>query len=210
MRARFLSDDLKPEKIDLNRGSKCSDTGPILLVNEQRKINRQYVFYEQFGHSHYFLINDFVDIVIQHLEAQLLESNIVAINSRDFSISRLNNRLSLLNLQLQSGEIKRKEFNYKTRIIGKLKEQFAKGKITPDTWKNKSIFVSLEEAYASWSSPEPEIVKIKIKIPSLNYVRIYTGKSRDVDFYKVIAKATRAAIWQFFNDPVFRKFVKCE
>jgi len=203
MRTRFLSHDLKPEKIDLHSGSKCSDTEPIILVNAQKNINKKYVFFKNLGHSHYFLQNEFIDMVIKHLESQLLEGKINVLIDEDLSINRLKNRLFLK-------EITREEFDNKEKIMINLIGLHGQDKASIDTWKIKVIQISLEEAYASYSSPEPEIVKIKIQIPSMNFAKIYTGVSHDADFYKVIAEAAHLAIVGFIQDPVFQKFVKCQ
>jgi len=210
MRTRFNSLGIQPEKIDLNRGPRCSDDIPFILVNNQRNLNAPYVFFKNLGHTHFFNQGTFVNMVIMNLEMQLDANNIAAINAGDLSVGRLNDRLVIRNMQVQSGEISRETFKRRKHLIENLKTQLSKGLLTTDTLEKKTIIVSFEEAYASYSDPGPEMVRIKINIPSMNYVRSYTGEARDGDYYRVIAKAAHIANGKFLTDPDIKEFMSCE
>ena len=203
MRARFLSADLKPEKRDLYSGNNCQGKEILMLVNAQKEMDTEYVFFKNMGHSHYFIQSEFVNFVIKHLEGQLLKGGVPVLIEEDFILTALENRLSF-------GEITRKEFEKKRMLIAGLAGKGRAGKSKKNDWRIKAVEISLEQAFASYSSPDPEIVSIKIEIPMLNFTEVYTGEAHSSDFYKVMAYATHNALAAFIQDPLFSKFMKCQ
>lgn len=208
MQFHFNSDELKPEKIDLKTGSKCPGTMPLLLMNAQQ-VDRKHVFLKNLGHSHYVQENEFINLVIQHLEKQLAEGKIVTVHKYvmdqldvDGGIADLAMTLKIKNLG--EGRI--------TAIVDYVTGKHVKGQriiVVPDT---RLIMVALEGARSRYIHrlQMPGEVKIHIVIPAVNYAKTYVGESSDPDGYKVIAEAAHLAIWQFVNDPVFQQFVKCQ
>lgn len=213
MRNHFLSGDLNPKQLDLSRGYKCKGKIQILLVNGQRYNKTPYVFNKKPEQPHYFLLEDFVDLLIKHFKAVLVEANISVLTDLDAQYvdeKLLAEHEKKIKRQYADHEITHEVFVYEKILINNLQDRHATGKFTAKNLKNRMVVVSLEKAYGSYTSPGPAIVKIEVEIPAVAYVKIYTGKAHDMDFQKAVTIAARNAILELADDPVFQKYVTCQ
>jgi len=92
-----------------------------------------------------------------------------------------------------------------------LERKLIESNLKVEEQSGKKILVSLEEAKSNsgvWSHETN--VKLKIVLPEINYIQIYSGIEGGHYPNHAIAYALHLAIHEFFNDPVFQDYVKCQ
>ena len=84
--------------------------------------------------------------------------------------------------------------------------------VAVDREKGRQILISLEDITATdekdgWSVRA--ITSIKVQIPEINYVQIYTGDQQSPLGDYAVAYAVGDIVQQFLHDPVFQRYVQC-
>ncbi len=66
---------LESKPTDLSTNGSCPGTIPLKIVNAEKN-EQQRVILKQFGHTHYIMPKEFVNLAKDHLEARLIESKL--------------------------------------------------------------------------------------------------------------------------------------
>lgn len=91
-----------------------------------------------------------------------------------------------------------------------LKVRMEKSNLDVNNQTGKRILVSFEEAKTGSGWVDESNVRIKIEIPEIKYSHIYSGKESSFQVEHSTAYALHLALTEFLNDPVFKKYVRCQ
>jgi len=96
------------------------------------------------------------------------------------------------------------------RVIEYTKERLIENHFIVTKDLGKKIYISLDEVKIEGSFSKEGIVKLRLQIPEINYLKAYSGKDGSASGELAVAYAAHHAITSFMNDPVFQKYVKCQ